>query len=258
MHTKLIPLVSLMLLVPAVVRAAAPLDLTDIERRIERASLRGDLNAATAATAEIEAALAADAASAALHYLHGFACSAVGSALRGQQDAAGAIAQFEKADEILGRVKESPWAAEAAALDSAVCSSLIGLKGAASAMILGPKCGELLIMAGKGTGAQSPRTMMFRGSSLLYTPPEWGGSPAAGAKLLQQAIDAFAQQDLTNPGPHWGQAEAFAFLGLARQKTGDLDAARAAWTQALVLEPEYTWVKKGLLPSLPAAPAKSP
>lgn len=254
MKSKIIPLASCLLLAPVCARAAAPLDPVDVERRIERAALRGDLDAAQAAAAEIDAALATDAQAPALHYLRGFACYAAGAALRARQDTAGAIAQFEEADDILGRVHDPLWAGEAAGLDSAVCSALIGLKGGTSGMVLGPKCGELLIQAGKGAGAQSPRTLMFRGNSLLYTPLQWGGNPATGAKLLQQAADAFTKQDPTAPGPHWGQAEALASLGLARQKTGDLEAARAAWTQALAIEPDYAWVKFVLLPSLPAPP----
>jgi len=92
--------------------------------------------------------------------------------------------------------------------------------------------------------------LYFRGVSRFNTPAQWGGNQGEGMKLLQQAVDAFAAQDAAAAGPKWGHAEALTWLGLAKQKLGDIDAARAAWTQALALEPEYAWVKYVLLPSV--------
>jgi predicted TPR repeat methyltransferase len=68
-------------------------------------------------------------------------------------------------------------------------------------------------------------------------------------------VDGFAAAPPTD-GPHWGHTEALTWLGFARQKTGDLAAARAAWQQALAIEPNYAWVKFALLPSLDKPAAK--
>jgi predicted TPR repeat methyltransferase len=97
---------------------------------------------------------------------------------------------------------------------------------------------------------------MFRGQALLFTPPEFGGDPVEGAALIQQAAEHFAAPGANPPGPAWGQADALAWLGFAKQKAGDLAAARAAWEQALAVEPNYAWVKYALLPSLDRAPSK--
>jgi tetratricopeptide (TPR) repeat protein len=88
----------------------------------------------------------------------------------------------------------------------------------------------------------------------LFTPKEYGGDPVEAAAMLQQAVDRFAAPGTPPPGPAWGYADALAWLGIARQQTGDLAAARAAWLQALAIEPNFAWVKFALLPSLAKPP----
>lgn len=230
--------------------AVATPDLAALEQRIEHGALRGDAALVNATIADLDAALTADAQSPALLYLRGLAEYAAANASRATNDETAATGHLEQAAKLLERVKGgAPWAPEAAGLASSIYGQLIGLKGGVAAMTLGPKSGDLLAEAARGA-PQSPRVLYFRGVSKFNTPAQWGGNQGEGIKLLQQAVDAFAAQDAAATGPKWGHAEALTWLGLAKQKLGDVDAARAAWTQALVLEPEYAWVKYVLLPSV--------
>jgi tetratricopeptide (TPR) repeat protein len=228
---------------------ARAIDVTATEVALERAYLRATSAEFTAATAELDAALKADGKNPALLYQRGFASYAAGAALRAPQDKARLIATYEQAVATLGRVQGMPWEAEAAALEGSILGQLIGLKGGMAGMTLGPKSGQLLSRAARQLPA-SPRVQLFRAISLLNTPPSFGGNPQEGTRLLEEAVAGFAREDRAAPGPHWGAADALTWLGLAKQKAGDVAAARAAWEKALTLEPDYAWVKFALLPKL--------
>ncbi len=222
----------------------------DAERAIERAYLRASETSLAAAVQPLDAALAADPKNPALLYTRAFAYFAAIPPLRIKKNNDAMLGQFEKAIALLERVKGQPWEAEAAALHGSILGEIIGLKGGMSGMTLGPKSGRLLDRAAKAL-PDNPRVLLFRGTSLFSTPALFGGDAAAGMKLLQQSADIFAAaKDAAAPGPHWGRADALTWLGIAKQKAGDTAAARDAWEQALVLEPDYGWVKFGLLPSL--------
>ena len=219
------------------------------ERAIERAYLRADAAALAEAIMPLSAALAREPDNAALLYVRAFGYYAATAPLRAANDREAIQAQFEQAVALLKHVKGAPWEAEAAALRGSILGQLIGLKGGLAGMTIGPESNRLLARAAKAAPA-SPRQLMFRGISLLSTPPMWGGNPVEGAKLLQQAVDRFASDDAAAPGPHWGRADALTWLGFAKQKTGNAEDARTAWQQALAIEPNYAWVKFALLPSL--------
>jgi tetratricopeptide (TPR) repeat protein len=223
--------------------------LPETEHAIEGAYLRASATSLAAAVQPLDAALAADPKNAGLIYLRAFAHYAATTPLRVTNDQEKLIAELEKAVGLLERVHDAPWAAEADALRGSILGQLIGLKGGMSGMTLGPKSSQLLARAEKALPG-NPRVLLFRGISLLNTPAAFGGNPAEGTKLLQQAVEAFAKDDATRDGPHWGRADALTWLGIAKKKTGDLAAARAAWEQALAIEPDYGWVKFALLPSL--------
>lgn len=256
MKTRLI-LVSLCLALAASARAQSPSDtlVADTERAVERAYLRASGTDVATAVKPLDAALAADPKNPALLYERAFAYYAELSSLRAGNNKAAMIAKLEQAAAVLERVKGQPWEGEAAALHSSILGQLIGFKGGLAGMTLGPKSGQLLARAEKAL-KDNPRVLLFKGISLLNTPAAFGGDPAKGALLLQQAADMFAKADAAAPGPQWGRADALTWLGLAKQKAGDVTAARAAWEQALALEPDYGWVKFALLPSLDQKKAK--
>lgn len=225
--------------------------VAEAEPVLERAYLTAAGSAKLSeAVKPIEAALAVDPKNPALLYERAFASYAATTALRAPGKEEALIAQLEKTAAALERVKGQPWEAEAAALRSNILGNLIGLKGGMSGMVLGPKSGSLLARAEKALPS-NPRVLLFRGISLLNTPAAFGGDPKKGAQTLQAAVDAFAQAGTgTAAGPRWGQADALAWLGLAKKQAGDVAGARAAWEQALALQPRYAWVKFALLPSL--------
>lgn len=226
------------------------------EPAIERAYLHTSATELVAAVKPLEAALAAEPKNPALLYERAFAHYAAVATLRAKKDTAAMIAELEKAGALLDDVKGQPWEGEAAALHSTILGQLIGFKGGMAGMTLGPKSGKLMDRATKSLTADNPRVLLFRGLSLYSTPAMYGGDPAKGMALLQQAVDAFAKADAATPGPHWGQVDALTWLGIAKQKAGDAAAARAAWEQALALEPDDGWVKFALLPSLAAKSGK--
>ena len=221
------------------------------ERTIEHACLRGDVTAFAEAVKPLDEGLARTPGDPALLYTRGYAFYASSALLRRTNDRAALQQCFESAEGLLERVHGAPWEAEADALRANILGSLIGLQRdpALAGATLGAKSGRLLAKAAREAPG-SPRVLLFRGTSLLFTPEAFGGNPAEGAKLIQQAADRFAADDASAPGPHWGRADALTWLGIAKQKAGDAAGARAAWEQALALEPKYAWVKFALLPSL--------
>lgn len=260
MITRL-PFLFFLLLTPATLSCAptepANIQKTagDAERAIEHAGLRGDAAALAAAVQPLEAALAAAPDEPALLYTRALACYAESGLHRGPADQAARQQCLEEAAGFLGRVKGAPWEAEAAAMHGSILGELIALSKdpAKAGAALGPKSGRLLALAA-AAAPTSPRVLVFRARSLLFTPAEYGGDPAEAAALLQQAADSFAAAGAHPPGPAWGHADALAWLGFARQQAGDLAAARSAWQQALAIEPNYAWVKFALLPSLDKVP----
>jgi Tfp pilus assembly protein PilF len=219
------------------------------ERAIENAYLRADAAALADAVKPLDAAIARAPNDPALLYTRAFAHYASSVLHRKPTDRAALQQCFETSVSLLERVKGAPWEAEADALRASILGQLIGLKGGMSGMTLGPQSDRLLQRAEKAAPG-NPRVLMFRGISLLNTPAIFGGDTAAGTKLLQQAVDRFAAGSSPTNGPQWGQADALTWLGIGKQKAGDTAGARAAWQQALALEPNYAWVKFALLPSL--------
>ena len=227
----------------------------EAETAIERAYLHADAPALAEAVKPLDAALAAEPNQPSLLYTRAFARYATGGLGNRSGSATDRETCFAAAVGLLERVDGAPWAAEAAALRGTIQGMRISLQKdpAAAGATLGSESIRQLTEAGDAAPA-SPRVLMFLGRSRLFTPREYGGDPAEGAALLQRAADRFAAGSPAGVGPRWGHAETLAWLGYARQQAGDLTAARAAWQQALGVEPGYAWVKSVLLPSLDRKP----
>lgn len=225
------------------------------EAKIEHAVLICQAEQLTGQVVAIDNDLAATPKDPALLYLRAFAHYAEACVARSQKSIAVAVTHMETAEKMLEPVNDPVWSAEALALRGYILNQLIGVKGSASSMKLGPKSSSLLGQAAS-VAPSSPRVLFFRGVSLVTTPEMWGGDLAQGIKLLEQASQVFASQPASAP-LHWGRAESLTWLGIAKQKSGDLAGARAAWEQALAVEPAYGWVKSILLPSLDKASGKN-
>lgn len=220
----------------------------DAETKIEDAHHRGDIAAIEASNRALDAALEKTPRDPALLYTRSFGAYALSTQLAPEQEAE-QIAVLERAIEFLEEVKSQPWEGEAAGLQANIYGQLIGLKGGLSGMMLGPRSGKLIERA-KNALPDNPRLLMFEGISLLHRPAAFGGDPKQAVDLLARSVSLFSESDSTSAGPQWGHANALMWLGMTRQELGDTEGARAAWEQALQVEPEYRYVRSHLLPSL--------
>ena len=157
-----------------------------------------------------------------------------------------AVEHLQKATEI------DPQAAEAYALLSSVYGLQVGLSPMKS-MFIGPKVGKAIQKA-QQLAPDNPRVVLSAAISDFNTPKMFGGSKEKGLQGFQRAAELFAQEEPTDPiQPVWGHSEAYAWLGIAYQDRGELESARAAFEKALEVNPDFGWVKYGLLPALEKA-----
>lgn len=98
----------------------------------------------------------------------------------------------------------------------------------------------------------NPRALMYMGVANLYQPGLLGGSTEKAIELLSRSVELFENKlEKENPLlPDWGHAEAYAWLGLAYEQNDDTDAAKQAYYEALLINPNYRWVRDKLLPEL--------
>jgi len=113
-------------------------------------------------------------------------------------------------------------------------------------MLYGRKAGKY---AAKGVNLDpsSQEAQYCLGSNLFYTPTAWGGDPEQAVEHLKAAAAALPADQATCD---WFHLQTLALLGQAQAKTGDTQAARLTYLQALKLEPEFAYVKMVLLPGL--------
>ncbi len=157
-----------------------------------------------------------------------------------------AVGHLQEATEI------DPQAAEAYALLSSVYGQQIGLSPMKT-ILLGPKIGKAIQKA-KQLAPDNPRVVLSAAISDFNTPKIFGGSKEKGLQGLQRAAELFAQEEPTDPiQPVWGHRETYAWLGIVYQDRGELEQARAAFEKALGIDPNFGWVKYGLLPELEKA-----
>ena len=137
--------------------------------------------------------------------------------------------------------------AEAYALHAALLSAQMGIDPARAGR-LGPAA-QASTRASLRLAPDNPRVLFQSASSLLTTPPEWGGDPAEGARELERAATLFGEP--AGPlAPMWGEDEAWAWLGLAHLMAGDAAAARPAIERAEALHPASPFVQYKLKPWL--------
>lgn len=120
---------------------------------------------------------------------------------------------------------------------------------AGSAMaVVGPMQEELA--QAMRLGKENPRVWLVNGAGAFFTPAMWGGGPETALAHLTNA-EAYFKNDHSAPAmPAWGHPETLAWLGIVHQKLGHAAEARAAFQEALRLEPGFLWVKDVLLPGL--------
>jgi tetratricopeptide (TPR) repeat protein len=138
---------------------------------------------------------------------------------------------------------------ETHALLGAIYGRKAGLVGGMGAMEPGMRAGSELERAVE-MGPENPRVWLLQGTNALFTPAMWGGGDDKALEALQKAVQLFGADAQRAPLPTWGRAEAHAWLGMVHQRRRDYERARAAFNEALRLEPSYAWVRTVLLPRL--------
>jgi tetratricopeptide (TPR) repeat protein len=239
-------------LAPAAALAQAPSGAArwadSTRRTLDAAVIAGDVNAIRGAKALAERALLAFPDDALLLHYQGAALwreAQLRNAM-GQDDEAKLL--FERAITVLQRSIASRPLPESHAIIASAYGSLAGT-GMAAAMRNGPRASEAEGVA-RGLGPQNPRVLLLAAISAYYKPAAFGGGKDKARTALTQALAAFERDRPEAPLPSWGHAEAYAWLGQFEAADGNRDAARAAYTRALALAPEYTWVSRVLLPAL--------
>ena len=96
----------------------------------------------------------------------------------------------------------------------------------------------------------NPRVLLQKGISKYSTPEFFGGSKEEALDFFKKSISVFENEDQSNNEISWGYLEALAWLGKSYTHLGDYEAAKTAYIKALQIEPNYSWVKNILLPSV--------
>jgi tetratricopeptide (TPR) repeat protein len=145
------------------------------------------------------------------------------------------------------RLEYEPDDAESHALRGSVIGEQIG--GFFRGMFLGPKATKSLEKAFE-LDPDNPRVALQRAISYYFTPKTFGGGLDKAEQELRRARELFESETAAHPWPSWGRVDTLAWLGQVLEKAGRVDEARAAYEEALVLEPEHAWLKHELLPAL--------
>ncbi len=217
-------------------------------REIDKASMTGDLARMQGARTLLDRAVIASPNDPLLLHYQGFELYREAGLLDGLRRSAEVSPLLEKARTALEKSNSLSPMPETHALLSSVLGRMIGADPQ-QGMTLGPLSGQEMQEA-VGTGPSNPRVWLLRGIGSLYTPPEYGGGVSIAEGQLGKAIEFFANDHPVAPAPSWGRAEAYAWLGQVLQKENKPAEATAAYEKALALEPNYSWVKNVLLPSV--------
>ena len=117
-------------------------------------------------------------------------------------------------------------------------------------MLLGSDASSALERA-KKLEPDNPRVWIIDGTQDFFTPSMFGGDKEQALKSFKKAAQLAQQESIDDPlQPSWGHAEAYAWIGVAHMEAERTDEARAAFHNALDVNPDYGWVKSVLLPEL--------
>lgn len=142
-------------------------------------------------------------------------------------------------------LKSNSKSAEANALLSGIYGMQIGLSPM-KGMTLGAKSSNLLEKALKNDPDNAFANYQ-KGSSLYYTPRIWGGNVPKAIEHLHKAKALYEAAGVNN---NWEYLAVLAILGQAYHYQEELKAAETIYQLALQTAPEFSWVKRQLLPAL--------
>lgn len=115
-------------------------------------------------------------------------------------------------------------------------------------MTLGPKSNAAMSKALQ-LQPENPRLLMLDAISKHFTPAMFGGDKELALAGFKRSAEIFEKQTKTSTiQPDWGHAEAYAWIGVALLDQNKKAEAKTALERALVIDPEFGWVKYVLLP----------
>ena len=220
------------------------------QREIEAATVAGDMNRLTNATAMVDRVLTVTPNDPLLLYYRSLGLWRAATQYMGQKKNDEAKRALDEADLLLEQATAKSPTADALALRGSVVGLMIGLSSnPLSGMTLGPKAGGLLERA-KELEPKNPRVWLISGQSAMFTPKMFGGGVDKAEQEFRKAITFYETDRPAAPAPSWGRADAYVWLGQALQKQEKPTEAKAAYEKALELQPGYQWVQRVLLPSV--------
>lgn len=228
------------ILMPAQAAVAAPLD--DIVASVQRAVVEGDVDALATCRANLDTVADADAGLVA--YTRAYVDWRIGTQTGGKDGQKTLKLAERELDELLD---EAPDDAETLALLGSVYGARI--TGALKGMSLGPKAGRALDRAVE-LAPDNPRVLLQQGINKFRAPKSFGGGADQALDWLRRAEERFADEPAGAPWPSWGRVDVFIWKGQVLADLGEIEPARAAYTQALEVEPGHVWVVEELLPAL--------
>ena len=133
---------------------------------------------------------------------------------------------------------------EASALASACYALLAQIDSVIKAPLHGRRSGRSITVA-LGMAPDNPRVLFVDARNDYERPATFGGDRERAHRKLREAVEAFeAEGPAVDDSPHWGHAEALAWLGRSYLERGDRVAAREALERALIIAPEYRWARQ--------------
>lgn len=133
---------------------------------------------------------------------------------------------------------------------NAACSNAMIRYQPEQTMALSLKSRDALEAATK-IDSQNPRLLFIKGTSAVYTPPQFGGGVERASQLFSSAIAHFKTQNSNggHPLPKWGLDEAYLWLGMLKSVSGEQEEAISALTQSLEIS-DNVWIRNTLIPTL--------
>jgi tetratricopeptide (TPR) repeat protein len=178
-----------------------------------------------------------------LQHYDGYALYRKATMSLGRNPGANTTPILEQARDILDKSAKKLALPETFSLQAALYGQIIShTKNPISIMSLGIKSGEATSRAVE-EGARNPRVWLLRGIGAMFTPSMWGGGMDKAEEYLKKSLTLYQSDKPSRPLPAWGNAEAYIWLGQVYAKQGKTDSSRAAYANAIKLEPDNGWAR---------------
>jgi len=94
---------------------------------------------------------------------------------------------------------------------------------------------------------ENPRINLLKGTSILFTPEQFGGGADNAMEFLNKSVNLFEKESIKDPiKPSWGKEEAYTFLGMAYKQKNEYVTAKKLLKKALEINPEFGMASREL------------